>query len=456
MAQVPCPLRLFLPPSFLADYLAIPVLTYSETLDYLFSLHRFGVKLGLEAITTLLDRLDHPQRKYPTLHIGGTNGKGSSAAMAAAMLQAGGYRVGLYTSPHLMDFRERLRVQEEDISEAHVCELTAHIRRVAHPLGPLTFFEFTTAMAFQYFLDQHVDIAVIEVGLGGRYDATNVLEPLGVLITGIGLDHEMYLGHTLPEISREKAGIIHHNVPVVLGEMSDNVSLVFEEIAQQYHAPLYQYGQDFSVAGSQETGFIYRGLEEGSFSLKTNLLGQHQVKNAGCALALLESATTQCFPLTVDAMQTGLQRVRWKGRLEIVQHDPLVILDGAHNLLGAQVLFDFLQAQLHDCPGRKNIVVLGMMQDKRHVGYIQILLPLIDTLILTQPHMNRAIPVDELRQAVPRDDVEIVSIKEPWSAYCRAHEMAKPTDVICVTGSLFLVGEVLQHLGALPSPMDKH
>lgn len=160
------------------------MLTYPETLDYLFALHRFGVKLGLEAITDILRRLGHPQHQYPTLHIAGTNGKGSSAAMVSAMLQAGGYRVGLYTSPHLVDFRERIRVQDDNISEAHVCELTARLRRVADPLGTHTFFEFTTAMAFQYFFDQEVDIAIIEVGLGGRYDATNVLEPLGVLITG--------------------------------------------------------------------------------------------------------------------------------------------------------------------------------------------------------------------------------------------------------------------------------
>jgi dihydrofolate synthase/folylpolyglutamate synthase len=430
------------------------VLTYPETLDYLFALHRFGVKLGLEAITNLLQRLDHPQRQYPTLHIGGTNGKGSSAAMVAAMLQAGGYRVGLYTSPHLVDFRERLRVQDEDISEAQVCELTARIRCVADPLGTHTFFEITTAMAFQYFLDQHVDIAVIEVGLGGRYDATNVLEPLGVLITGIGFDHEMYLGHTLPEIAREKAGIIHHLVPVVLGEMPDSVQPVFETISQQYDAPLYQYGQDFSVSETSPTTFTYRGLRDTIIGLQTNLLGRHQMSNAGCALALLESATAERFPLAVEAIKFGLQHVRWKGRLEIVQHDPMVILDGAHNLLGAGVLFDFLQAQHHHCSDRKIIVVLGMMQDKHHADYIQIIFPLIDTLILTQPSMSRAATVDDLRKVVPRGDVEILAIADPCDAYSQALKMASPSDLICVTGSLFLVGEVLQHLTRPPSRMS--
>ena len=422
------------------------MLSYSDTLDYLFALHRFGIKLGLEAITHLLQRLDYPQYKYATLHIGGTNGKGSSAAMVAAMLQAGGYRVGLYTSPHLIDFRERIRVQDEDISETHVCELTARIRQVAAPRGSLTFFEFTTAMAFQYFLDQDVDIAIIEVGLGGRYDATNVLHPLGVLITGIGLDHEMYLGHTLPEIAREKAGIIHQHVPVVLGEMLDSVNQVFEEIAHKYDAPVFRYGHDFSISETSHIEFSYHGCRERFSGLQTNLLGRHQMSNAGGALALLETATAERFPLSVDAINAGLQHVRWKGRLEIIQHNPMVILDGAHNSLGARVLFDFLQSQLHDCPDRKIILVLGMMQDKNHTEYVQILLPLVDTLILTQPHMNRAATVDEMWQAVPRDTVKLCAIADSCEAYRQAHHVARPSDLICVTGSLFLVGEVLKYL----------
>ena len=429
------------------------MVTYSEVLAYLFSLHRFGVKLGLEAITDILQRLNHPQRTYPTLHIAGTNGKGSSAAMLAAMLQAGGYRVGLYTSPHLMDFRERIRVQDEDISEECVCELTEHIRRVADPLNSLTFFELTTAMAFQHFLNEQVDIAVIEVGLGGRFDATNVLDPLGVLITGIGLDHEMHLGSTLQTIAREKAGIIHQKVPVVLGQMPESVSQIFEDIAQESDAPLYRFGQEFSISEASSTAFTYCGLRDSFSGLQTNLLGRHQMNNAGHALALLESATAERFPLSSDAIRSGLQHVRLKGRLEIVQHNPTIVLDGAHNPLGARVLFDFLQSQLHDCPGRKLVVILGMMQDKNHAEFLRILLPLVDSLVLTQPHMNRAATVDELKQALPQDDLELYAIANPWEAYCQARDNADPSDLICVTGSLFLVGEILLHLTQPHSPI---
>ncbi len=448
-----CPLRLSPSGCCLADHLAIRVVTYSEVLAYLFSLHRFGIKLGLEAITDILQRLNHPQRTYPTLHIAGTNGKGSSAAMLAAMLQAGGYRVGLYTSPHLIDFRERIRVQDEDISEECVCGLTEHIRRVADPLSSLTFFEMTTAMAFQHFLNEQDDIAVIEVGLGGRFDATNVLEPLGTLITGIGLDHEMHLGQTLQAIAREKAGIIQQKIPVVLGPMPEGVNQIFEDIAQEFDSPLYRFGQEFSISETNPTKFTYCGLRDSFSGLQTNLLGRHQMNNAGNALALLESTTTERFPLSIDAIKSGLQHVRLKGRLEIVQHNPTIVLDGAHNPLGAQVLFDFLQSQLHDCPGRKLIVILGMMQDKNHAEFIRTLLPLVDSLIVTQPHMNRAAKADALAQAVPRADSALSVIPNPWEAYCMARDNADPCDLICVTGSLFLVGEILQHLAPPHPPM---
>jgi len=441
---------------FLPVLLAICVVTYSETLKYLFALQRFGVKLGLEAISDILRKLKNPQRRYATLHIAGTNGKGSSAAMVAAMLQAGGYRVGLYTSPHLMDFRERIRVQDHDISSDDVCELTEHIRRMVGPHGSLTFFELTTVLAFQYFQNQHVDIAIIEVGLGGRYDATNVLDPLGVLITGIGLDHETYLGQTLQAIAREKAGIIQRKVPVVLGPVPENVGQVIESLAQDLDAPVYRYGREFSLSATSHTKFSYNGIRSSFLDLQTNLPGRHQMNNAGNALALLESATAEQFPLSSDSILFGLQHVRWKGRLEIVQRNPMIILDGAHNALGASVLFDFLQSQLHDCPGRKLIVILGMMQDKHHAEFVQIILPLIDSLLITQPHMNRAATVEELVQVVSRKDLKLSVIADPWEAYSHAREVANAADVICVTGSLFLVGEILQHVHASHSPMIRN
>jgi len=422
------------------------VATYSETIAYLFSLHRFGIKLGLEAITDILDRLGNPQRQYATLHIAGTNGKGSSSAMLASILQACGYRVGLYTSPHLIDFRERIRIQGADIPEEDVSALTEQIRLAANPLSALTFFEFTTALAFRHFMDQQVDIAVVEVGMGGRFDATNVLNPLGVLITGIGLDHEAYLGESLQAIAREKAGIIRQATPVVLGPMPEDIGGIFETHAGDWRAPFFRFGQEFSLSESGSMEFTYQGIRWTIQGLRTNLPGRHQMINAVNALALLETAVERKFPISLAAIRTGLEQVRWRGRLDIVDRDPLIILDGAHNPSGAQVIFDFLHSQIHDCPARKLILVVGMMRDKNHQGFLRVLLPLVDRLILTQPRMERAASVNELKQAVDRDELVSYLLSDSWDAFCQAKAIAKPSDLICVTGSLFLVGEVLQRL----------
>jgi dihydrofolate synthase/folylpolyglutamate synthase len=422
------------------------VATYPETIEYLFSLHRFGIKLGLEAITDILSRLGNPQRQYATLHIGGTNGKGSSSAMVASILQASGYRVGLYTSPHLIDFRERIRVQGADISEKAVCELTEQIRRAANPLSALTFFEFTTALAFLHFRNQQVDIAVVEVGMGGRFDATNVLNPLGVLITGIGFDHEAYLGESLQAIALEKAGIICQSTPVVLGPMPGDIGKVFESQAQKWHAPFFRFGQEFSISETGLMEFAYQGPGWTIAGLQTNLLGRHQMVNAGNALVLLETAVEGTFPISQAAIRKGLQQVRWRGRLEVVHRDPLVILDGAHNPSSAHVLFDFLSSQIHDCPGRKLILVVGMMRDKNHEGFLRVLSPLVDHLILTQPRMERAASVEELKQALNRDDLMPCLLSDSWDAFCQAKKIAKASDLICLTGSLFLVGEMLKRL----------
>ncbi len=420
--------------------------TYPETLDYLFSLHRFGIKLGLEAITDILDRLGNPQRRYPTLHVAGTNGKGSSSAMVASILQATGYRVGLYTSPHLIDFRERIRVQGTDISVESACALTEQIRRTANPLITLTFFEFTTALAFLHFRNQQVDIAVIEVGMGGQFDATNVLSPIGALITGISFDHEAYLGDSLQKIAREKAGIITQKAPVVLGPMPEDILQIFEAQASKWLAPCFRMGREFSLLETSATTFTYQGPRWTIPGLQTNLLGRHQMVNATNALAVLETAVDSTFPISPSAIRTGLLDVRWRGRLEIVHRNPLLIVDGAHNLAGAQVLFDFLSSQIHDGAGRKLILVVGMMRDKNLEGFLRVFIPLVDHLIFTQPRMERSASVDELNQAVDREDLVPCLLADSWEAVCRAKDIANPADVICVTGSLFLVGEVLNRL----------
>jgi dihydrofolate synthase/folylpolyglutamate synthase len=292
----------------------------------------------------------------------------------------------------------------------------------------------------------------VEVGMGGRFDATNVLHPLGVLITGISLDHEAYLGESLESIAREKAGVIVQASPLVLGPMPEEIGRIFENRAKTWHAPFFRYGREFSLLDSEGRTFTYQGIRWMIPGLQTNLLGRHQRVNAVNALALLESAMEGTFSISQQAIRNGLQHVRWRGRLDVIQRDPLVILDGAHNPSGAQVVFDFLHSQIHDCPGRKLILVVGMMRDKNHQGFLRVLLPLVDRLILTQPRMERAASVEELKQAVDRDDLVPYLLSDSWDAFCQAKEIANSRDLICVTGSLFLVGEVLQRLSSPDHP----
>ena len=426
--------------------------SYPATLDYLFSLHRFGIKLGLEVIADLLGRLGNPHQRFVTLHIGGTNGKGSSAAMVASMLMAAGYRVGLYTSPHLVDFRERIQVQGVMITPDQVCDLTERIRRLQDPNGLVTFFEFTTAMAFQHFADQEVEIGVIEVGMGGRFDATNVLRPLGVLITTVDLDHEMYLGTTVEAIAYEKAGILKPDTPVVLGVMPPEANQVIRNVACTLPASITQCGIDFCVTHTADGGFEYEGPRWRWQGLRTNLLGRHQAANAANALALLEVATRDQFSVAESAVRVGLQQVKWPGRLEVLGQNPLIIIDGAHNPSGGKVLFDFLQSQLHDAPDRKLIMVIGMMSDKHHGGFLRLFQQVTDHLILTQPHMNRAATPEILAASLDPGAPTPLIIADPKEALEQARALARPADLICVTGSLFLIGEIAGYLSLSGSP----
>lgn len=339
-------------------------MTYSSAVEYLYGLQKHGIKLGLHNIRTLLDRLDRPERRYRSIHIAGTNGKGSTAAMVAAILTAAGYRVGLYTSPHLVDFRERIRVNGAMIPEDRVSELVDRLRLAARDL-PVTFFELSTALAFQYFADATVDVAVLEVGMGGRYDATNVVEPVATAITTIALDHEEYLGNTLEKIANEKGGIIKPQVPLVMGRIDQGPAQVIRDLATQRQAPLYELGHTFSV---REAGgvFDYDGILGSHRGLICPLQGRHQLDNAACALALVEVAARAGITVPAVAVQTGLASTQWEGRLEVADQNPTVLLDGAHNPEAAQALGAFLAKFRLEHPGRQVALILGMMRDKAH------------------------------------------------------------------------------------------
>ncbi len=417
-------------------------MTYPATVQFLYSLQQHGIKLGLETIRALLARVGDPHRRYPVLHIGGTNGKGSTAAMTASMLQAAGHRVGLYTSPHLIDFRERVRVDGVMIPEARVSELVEALRVAATPDLAPTFFEFTTALAFQYFAECRVDVAVLEVGLGGRFDATNVVTPLASAITTIGLDHEAYLGSTLEAIAFEKAGIIKPGVPVVLGRMEASAQWVIEKHAVTVAAPVYLLDRDFRSDGPSTADCEYTGLMRRYTHLHCPLEGRFQLDNLACALVLVELAHEGGVTVPEVAVRAGLRQVAWEGRVEVIGQAPTVMVDGAHNPAAARVLAEYLAEWRRARPGSRITLIVGMMRDKHPREFLAPLLPTADRLILTQADLPRAATGSELRALLLEEAPAARVAATPADAMALAKRSAAPSDLICVTGSLMLVGEI--------------
>jgi dihydrofolate synthase/folylpolyglutamate synthase len=418
-------------------------MSYSSVIEYLYALQKHGIKLGLETMQILLDRVGNPHRSLRVLHIGGTNGKGSTAAMVASVLQHSGRRVGLYTSPHLVDFRERIRVNGCMITENQAEELIARLRAVIKDSLEPTFFEMTTALAFLHFADIEVDVAVLEVGLGGRFDATNVVEqPLAGAITTIGLDHQEYLGQTEEAIAFEKGGIIKPFVPVVIGRIGQEAEQVLRRIARDRSAPLWQLGRDFAIDGNCPEGLTYRGATRVFERLTCGLAGRHQWDNAACALALLEAAGRAGIETDEVAVRDGLRMVSWEGRLESIDEYPKVVLDGAHNPAAAHALAGYLKDFSISHPASRIILVWGMMRDKDRRGFIEPLLPFVSEIVMTQATLARSATVQELRATLHEWHGPVLEGVLPMDALAAARSRAMPHDLICIAGSLMLLGDI--------------
>ncbi len=414
--------------------------SYEAAREQLYKLQRFGIHPGLDTISSLLSDLGNPQRRFPVLHVAGTNGKGSVAAITASILQAAGVRVGLYTSPHLLDFCERIRVRGTCIPESRVVDLFDGIQALPSRAAPPTFFEVATAMAFQHFAEEGVDIAVLEVGLGGRFDATNVCQSIGTVITNISFDHEQYLGSSLEAIAFEKAGILKPGVPLIVGPVDQAVDDVLREQAGHKQVRAFKFGRDFlSVAHASGT-FDFVGMHQTYGNLRCALEGEHQTVNAACALALLEAGVTPQIPVPEWAVRQGLEQVSWPGRLEHLQRRPWILCDGAHNPAAAECLKRYLQRHVQG--KRRLILVIGMMRDKNVPVFLKTLAPLADAVIVTQINSPRAAGARALREALPAVDRPVYERDEPGAALDLATGLASDTDLICVTGSLFLVGHV--------------
>jgi dihydrofolate synthase/folylpolyglutamate synthase len=449
--------------------------SYSRTIEQLFALQSKGIRPGLKNTLDHLVRLGSPHSRYPAIHIAGTNGKGSTAAILSHILTIGGYSTGLYTSPHLVRFNERIQVSGRHISDAAVVRTAEQVNAISKKRGAgPTFFEFATLMAFEYFKEKRIDIAIIETGMGGRLDSTNVVTPLVTIITNIGRDHVATLGSTIEKIAAEKAGIIKEGVPCITAETNPKALRIIRKACKERGARLYRYGTDFSTTEAKNRGagyFDYHGIRDIGVTggigriretgrtiknLKCGLRGAHQIINSACALAALElisvpppdsrhreESAKPTFILPAATLKRGLKSVKWPGRVEIVGSSPTIILDSAHNKEAAEVLGQTLKSFSY----RKLIVVAGIMEDKECRKIFAALAPLIDTLILTRAKYQRAATVEQLREAVKgvKRFKGTVIESETVSAACeRAVTLAAKSDAVLVTGSIFTLGEAME------------
>jgi dihydrofolate synthase/folylpolyglutamate synthase len=403
---------------------------------------------GLQRIEKLLSYLGDPHKKLKFLHIGGTNGKGSTAAFAASVLEAAGYRVGLYTSPYLERFTNRMAINGQDITPEKLVELVKKVKPLVEKIaadpdcGQPTEFEVVTALALTYFAQERPDLVVLEVGLGGRLDATNTVCPLVTALSTISLEHTQVLGDTVEAVAREKAGIIKKG-GVVATQARGAALEVIAGVCHQKKVPLYRLGEEFGVekTGSNLDGqtFHYHGLQQELPDLRIGLLGDYQVDNAALALASLELLTTKGYVIPKEAFYRGLAQTRWPGRLEIMQREPLVVVDGAHNMEAFRGLRAALQINF---AYRRLILVLGLLDDKAREEILAEILPLAAVLILTEPNSPRAADSSLLKNIAKETfSGQIYVRKKIPEAVQLALSLAKTPDLVLIAGSLYLISD---------------
>jgi dihydrofolate synthase / folylpolyglutamate synthase len=428
-------------------------MTYAETLQYLFTqipvFQKEGssaYKPGLQNIEQLDEWCGHPHRQYPCIHIGGTNGKGSVSHLIASILQENGYKTALYTSPHLKDFRERIRVNGQPIPEKRVVAFTEHYRQdLAQNIEP-SFFELTTEMAFTWFAEEKVDVAVIEVGLGGRLDSTNIIHPIASVITNISFDHMNLLGDTLEKIALEKAGIIKKGVPVVIGKADHEVRTVFSDRAKAVSTEIHWAFEEYSVMPTNEldcsTLHICEGSQKKYKDLSCALQGLYQQENATTVLSLVDVLRSKNWRMNETAIQEGFRKVitntGLRGRWETLSKQPRVICDTGHNEAGIR----FVTEQLHRMAYDQLYIVIGMVNDKDVKSVLQ-LLPKEAFYLFTKASIPRALDEQELAQLAAHYGLHGKTYPTVKEALDAAKKKCRPNDLVFVGGSTFIVAEAI-------------
>jgi dihydrofolate synthase/folylpolyglutamate synthase len=414
---------------------------YQESVNYLYGLQKYGIKFGLSKTENLLKTFGDPHKGQKYVHIAGTNGKGSVAAFIGKILKEAGLKVGLYTSPHLVRFTERFRINGVEISQGKAAGLIDELRSAFSREEPPTFFEATTAMALIYFARENTDLSIMEVGMGGRLDATNVITPLVSGITNISMEHQDFLGNRLLDIAKEKGGVIKKGVDVVIAAAQPSVKSTLEAIARERGAPLWRVGKDIRYR-TTASGFHYRGPRLRIKGLRLGLTGMLQARNAALALGIIERLGEKGIVISEENIRKGLQNTSWPGRMHIVGTNPTILLDGAHNPAALRVLARSIRAGLRY---RRLVLVIGVMADKAIGEMMRAIVPMADYLICTRPLYSRAADPEVLMAKAaplgrPGETVPLLT-----DALFRAKEKAGPRDLIVICGSLFTVGEALTY-----------
>jgi dihydrofolate synthase/folylpolyglutamate synthase len=421
---------------------------YNSALDYLYSYVDYSLKhiselakaeFNLDRMFALMEELGNPQEKYPIIHVAGTKGKGSVSALCASGLKAAGYKVGLYTSPHLWDYVERIQINGDPISHEQLVKLVEEVKPAVAKIPKLTTFEITTALGFLAFAKNDVNAAVIEVGLGGRLDATNIVIPKVSVITSLSYDHMAVLGNTLAEIASEKAGIIKEGIPVVSAPQTDEALQVLERIAKERNSPFILVGKDVkferleSSLDGQELAVSY---QPSAVSLKIPLLGEHQIENAAIAYTALK---TSGLPISEDAIQKGFSQVKWPARFEILRREPPVVIDSAHNRDSARRLRETLDEYFPKIPV---ILIFCALEDKDITGILEELKPRLECVVATRADHPRARSAEWMAEQVKKVGISVEAVIPVADALKRALELAGTQKLVLSAGSVAFAGEV--------------
>ena len=421
---------------------------YNSAIDYLIEISGLGSKLELTRIEDLLSRLGNPHEGLKVIHVAGTNGKGSTSTMMSQILIEAGYKTALYTSPHLESYNERYKIDNIEITDNDFAKYMDKIKFHAdimdkEEIGRPTLFEQLTALGFKYFYDNNVDYAVIEVGLGGRFDATNALKkPIISMITSIGFDHTEYLGNTLGEIAFEKAGIIKNKIPTILYRQSNEVYSVIKSICDERDSKLYYIDEETEIIKKQDVHGTIFSVKNDLYEFEDiflPLVGGYQIKN--CELVLLGAYALQenGVKLTKENILKGIKNACWHGRMEVLRHNPLIIVDGAHNPDGIDMLIASLKQYFEN---KRIVVLMGVLQDKNYDSMAKNIMSLADVAILTEPDSDRALDVQEFKKTVVKYNENVVCFKNIEDALTEALRVTSEDDVLVCVGSLYLIGKV--------------